>query len=113
MAVMSPTPIPVLNGTITYDFRNGDSYMPENVYGIGQKEISPNVWGMFAGEAAQTNPYSYDINGFDKLFWVNNNGAFTSYEIADFNLDGDVSGPDKNILSENNGIYSGVPKPQL
>jgi len=55
---------------------------------MGQKEIAPGVWAMFAGDVDQTDAISYDINGSDNI-WYLYNGNFNIYLVADCNLDGD------------------------
>ncbi len=104
IGVMSPTPVTVAQGMLTYDFRSGDSYTSG---GQGQKEIAPGVWGLFAGDGDQlTDINGYDINGVDNSSWMPQNGQFNVYGYGDYNLDGDVSGMDKILWSANNGVYS-------
>ena len=66
---------------------------------------------MFVGDADQIpDILSYDITGADKTIWEENNGVFDYYISPDFNLDGDVNGQDKAIWFDNNGVSSRVPK---
>ncbi len=109
MGAMTPAPVQKVGNQLSYDFRLTDSYVGSNI-SKGQKQMAPGMWALYAGEGSQVDPYSYDINGHDKLIWVWGNGAFQSYNSVDFNLDGDASGADKILWSENNGVFSSVPK---
>ncbi len=109
IGVMTPTPVDIVNGTLTHDFRAADSYDGEGT-GSGQKQLPTGEWGMFAGDADQSDFPSYDISGSDKTMWVSNNGKFNYYISSDFNLDGGVDGADKIFWFENNGISSRVPR---
>jgi len=107
IGVMTPQPIPIAN--MTYDFRLGDSYKGDT--GTGQKQLSNGKWAMLAGDCNQiVDIQSYDINGQDKVPWVERNGHFRVYAMPDFNLDGDVNGEDKIFWEANNGKSSRVPK---
>jgi len=104
IGVMSPTAIVVDQGTLSYDFRSGDSYTNG---ASGQKELVSGVWGLFAGDGDQLlDVNGYDINAQDNSSWAPQNGGFNVYGLADYNLDGDVSGLDKILWSINNGVYS-------
>lgn len=108
MGVMTDKIIDITDGELTYDFRVQDSYM-NGPASVGQKEITPGVWAMFAGDVDQTDEVSYDINGSDNI-WYQYNGNFNIYLVADCNLDGDINGADKHLWMENNGFSSRVPK---
>jgi len=110
MGIMTPAPIHFLSETddIEIDFRDNDSY--KDATSFGQIEIEQGVWGMFAGDADQSDIPSYDINGNDKSKWFNSNGVFDYYIQADMNLDADVNGNDKIYWDNNNGLSSRVPK---
>ena len=108
MGVMTPQPVEVINGILTYDFRLSDSY--HDATSFGQKQLSTGEWTMFAGDADQTDFPSFDIKGTDKTVWFQNNGTFDHYLSSDFNLDGDVNGRDKSFWDKNNGVSSRVPK---
>ena len=109
MGVMSPERVEVLDGTIVYDFRTQDSYRVSTSY--GQKEMPSRDWVMLAGDVDQiSDDYSYDINAYDKVDWVEDNGTFGYYKRSDLNLDGDISMQDKALWAENNGKLSVVPK---
>ena len=109
MGIMTSDAVNITDGKLSYDFRVRDSYRNGTEAGVGQKEIAPGVWAMFAGDADQTDAVSYDINGGDNI-WPQYNGAFGIYLTADLNLDGEVNGADKHIWMANNGFSSRVPK---
>lgn len=108
IGVMSPQPVPVTNGTLTYDFTSADSY--RDATGFGQKQFADGIWTMYAGDGNQSDFPSFDITGNDKTIWINENGNFDEYHIPDYNLDGDVNGGDKSLWDLNNGVSSRVPK---
>ncbi len=108
MGIMTPQKVPVINNSLSWDFRYSDSY--KDVTSYGQKEILPGTWVMFAGDGDQSDFPSFDIKGTDKTLWLDNNGIFQQYEISDFDLNGDVNGADKVLWFENNGVSSRVPK---
>lgn len=108
LSIMSPSPVAIVNRTMTWDFRPQDSY---HSGGAGQIELSPGVWVMLAGDGDQTqDPFSYDINGQDRTRFFYENGNFTTYLPSDYNMDGDVNGADKSLWSRNNGVFSAVAK---
>ncbi len=77
---------------------------------FGQKQLATGEWLMFTGDGNQDDLPSYDITGQDKAIWGEKNGVFDAYLVPDFNLDGDINGQDKILWSKNNGISSRVPK---
>lgn len=107
LPALSPVLVPIINDTMRFDFRVGDSYSGQN--GFGQKQIGGN-WFLFTGNVDQSNPSGYEITGSDKIIWATVNGNFGVYEGADFNLDSDISGLDRILWNVNNGISSGVQK---
>jgi len=108
LPVMTPTAVNVNGNTLTYDFKAGNSYTGS---GIGQKEISPGIWVMLAGNGDQFSDVAgYEVTGADKALWQNQNGYFNVYNPTDFNMDSDVNGTDRIIWGVNNGIFSDVPK---
>ncbi len=108
MGIMSPTPLPIEAGVLTYDFTTADSY--RDATSFGQKQLPNGVWFMYAGDGDQAEMPSYDISGGDKASWLGDNGFFNYYIESDYNLDGDINGADKVLWSGNNGISSRVPK---
>lgn len=108
MAVISHAPIPIINRSITYDFRVEEGY---TIGGNSQKEIEPGVWALYAGDGDQIKDViRYDINGSDKLLWNLQNGNFGQYLPSDFNFDGDVNGGDRSLWMLNNGVFGAVQK---
>ncbi len=109
LGIRSPMSVPVVGLTLSYDFRIADSY--HALIGSGQKELSPGVWGMFAGDGNQLiDPDGYDINLGDRVYWAPNNGLFDIYIPADYNLDGDINAADKVLWDANNGVFSTLRK---
>jgi len=116
MGIMSRNLVPIEDESLSYDFRVQNSYQGPSGSGSGQVYIGENgnddqVWVMFAGDGDQlADIQSYEISGFDKIIWFNDNGKFGLYLPSDYNLDGDVSSPDKIFWDRNNGVSSRVPK---
>ena len=106
---MSHLQVPVINGTITYDFRSRNSY--RKLLGAGQKEIVPGTYAMIAGNSDQTTSLfdARDINPKDLSKWLIDNGLTSSYFLSDMNLSGDVNVADKSLFLINNGLFSDVP----
>lgn len=102
LMIMSPQPVAVNNGTLTYDFSAADSY--SNTGSTGQKKLSNGKWVMYSGDINN----DLDINAADKAIWNVANGSFSTYSKEDVNLNGDVNGNDRIFWGENNGIFSSV-----
>jgi len=107
IAILTPEPVPINNYTLNYDFRLNESY--RTLTAFGQKQLQDGSYAMYAGDAI-SDEQGYDINGQDKAPWSLINGNFLIYNLADFNLDGDINGADKGIWFSNNGVTSLVPK---
>jgi len=107
LPILSPSPVPIVNRTLSLDFRSMNSYAN---FGSGQKEIASGVWAMFAGNSDQFQSESYDISGSDNYLWNSNNGFFNKYLPSDFNLNGDINADDKGVWLLNNGIFSSLPQ---
>lgn len=110
LVVMTPTPQPVVNGTISFDFRIQDSY--RRLFGAGQKQIAPGVFAMYAANGDQylSLESSGDINVSDMSEWLKENGQHSSYYRQDYDLNGDANVQDKGIYLRNIGIFTDVPK---
>ena len=110
LIVMSPTPLPVVNDTIKYDFRNNASF--RRLLGFSQKTMPSGVNAMFAGNGDQYVRFNspQDINNNDQDEWLKENGLNSSYFFMDFDLNGDVNVIDKALYQENIGIFTDVPK---
>ena len=109
LVAMSHLQVPVINGTINYDFRSRNSY--RKLLGAGQKEVVPGTYAMIAGNGDQTSsPFdARDINPKDLSKWLIDNGLTSSYFLRDLNLNGDVNVADKSLFLINNGLFSDVP----
>jgi len=109
MGVMSPQKVPVYSGRFVYDFTKQDSY--KDPTSVGQIEVKSGVWAMISGDSSQENdqPY-YDINGYDKAIWGNENGLYDEYLRSDYDMNGDINGNDKKIWSAKIGLSNRVPK---
>jgi|GEM_PF-6999922 len=105
--VMTPTAIPLVNNTLSYDFRTANSYNAGT--GFGQTQLG-GQWAMFAGDISQDSPVGYEVTGADQILWQAANGNFSVYRSEDTNLDGDVNGMDRILLNLNNGISSTLKK---
>ncbi len=112
LGIMTQFPVTVANRTLSYDFTQNNSYrdLPSPT-GYGQKQLPAGNWVMYSGDGQQVfDSPSFDINGSDKVLWLDNNGIFDRYQTADFDLNGDVSGVDRILWNDNNGITSRVPR---
>ncbi len=110
LIVMSPTPLPVVNDTIKYDFRSNTSY--RSLLGFTQKGLSTGVNAMYAGNGDQylSIQSPVDINVNDVSEWLKENGLHSSYYFMDFDLNGDVNVQDKTYYLNNIGVFTDVPK---
>ena len=86
LPVMTPTPMPVVDGVASFDFRANQSYV--RLLGSGQKEVKPGVFAMYAGNGDQmTAPESpKDINSNDVSLWAMDNGKHSGYYFQDYDL---------------------------
>ncbi len=108
LVIMSHTALPIVNGVLTYDFRNKQSYIldPLNSGGFfGQIEITPGVYAMYAGNGEQElsngDDQDTDINASDSAKLRNGSPASRSYKLVDYNMDGDVSALDLFLWRKN------------
>jgi hypothetical protein len=110
--------LPIVPGvdssTISYDFRIQQSY-EDDPFGFGvfsQKEITPGIFAMFAGNGDQTlsAQSDTDINFDDRSFWELGNGDIGQYRSADYNLNGDTNFNDRLTWERNNGSFTSVPR---
>jgi len=115
LLVMSHEPLDIVDGKITYDFRDKQSYVYDplglgQIY--GQKEILPGKWAMIAGNGEQvTNSKSdTDINADDGTYWILENTIFGRYLNGDFNMNGDTNFNDRTLWEFNNGKFTSVPR---
>jgi hypothetical protein len=109
LIIMSPEPVQVVNGTLTYDFRYTQSY------GNGQKLIipgTPGTYAMYTGNGDQTKEVfsDTDINFDDNQYWGTQNGTIGRYRNGDYNMNGDCNYNDRTTFEFNNGVDSSVPR---
>jgi len=65
---------------LSYNFCLENSYQ----LGIGQKQLTPGVWAMYARDGNQIDDVNgYDINGLDNADWSLGNGLFGVYNVFD------------------------------
>jgi hypothetical protein len=115
LIVMSHVPVPIVNGKITYDFRNKQSYINDPLgFGAfsGQKQIMTGKYAMLAGNGNQTTTTASDtdINFDDRSFWETLNGLIAKYRNSDYNLNGDTNFNDRRTWELNNGKFTSVPR---
>lgn len=115
LLIMSPQPLSIVNGVISYDFRSNQSYLNDPYGGgsyVGQKEFSPGLFCMYAGNGDQTerNSSDTDINASDFLHWLNSGSILRTYQASDFNMDGELSTFDREVLFINVPKVTSVPR---
>ena len=108
LPIMTPTPMPVVDGIVSFDFRSNQSYT--RLLGDGQKEVKPGVFAMYAGNGDQilAPESAKDINANDVTLWARDNGKHSGYYFQDYDLSGDVNVHDKAIWLQNNGVFTDV-----
>lgn len=108
LAVMTPTPIQVVDGLLSFDFRTNQSYTA--LLGYQQKEVAPDKFVMYAGNGDQFIAFesSRDINASDNGLWAKDNGKHSGYYFQDYDLNGDVNVHDKALWILNNGVFTDV-----
>jgi hypothetical protein len=114
LIVMSPQPVSVINGTLTFDFRNTQSYIDDIGFGgFGQKLIiPPQTYAMYAGNGQQVLDVNsdIDINFDDRTYWEGQNGTTGKYRTGDYNMNGDCNYYDRITWEFNNNRFSTVPR---
>ena len=115
LLVMSDTLVPIVGDTsMVYDFTNKESFVAVDpdfgtTIGVGQKEVSSQVYAMFGGNGEQEQSQNdTDLNVDDEIIWGGINGNRATYRFGDFNLNGDVNFNDRIIWELNNGKFTGV-----
>ncbi|GAA3576456.1 hypothetical protein [Snuella lapsa] len=107
LIVMSHQAVPIVNGVLTYDFRNQQSYIndPVGIGYVGQKQITTGVYAMFAGNGDQGDAIisseDTDINSNDFNMWSLNKNMFPIYHIPDYDMNGDINSNDFNLWEKN------------
>jgi len=105
MAVMSDNIAIPIEGKLTYDFTQGDSY--KGALGMGQIRLADRRYAMIAGNPEvinSSNSYT-DVNTRDLSAVSADLGANSGYFNCDLDLDGDVNIQDKSLSLENNGMF--------
>jgi hypothetical protein len=118
LIIMSPEPLPILDGTLTFDFRANQSYIydPFNFGAVGQKEVQAGVFVMYAANGDQVKTGieldgdDVGINFNDRTYWEGQNGVVGRYRFADYNLNGDCNYNDRTTFEFNNGRFTSVPR---
>ena len=108
LIVMSPTPVPIVNGRLTHDFTQSDSYI--SLIGHGQKEMSDGSFAMFLGNIEHDELGINDINFNDIIRFIEFNGEHSSYYEADVDFNGDVNVADQRKILSNIGVFTEVPQ---
>ncbi len=107
LPIMSPSKMPIVEGKVSFDFTNSNSFVA--LLGTGQKEITPGRWVMIAGNGQQDDFIeSGDINVNDLSKWSREEGDNSGYYFSDFDLNGDVNVQDKGLVLRNFGVFSDV-----
>jgi len=114
LIVMSHEPVPVVDHTLTYDFRSQQSYIddPFGFGWVGQKEILPGVYALYGGNGDQASgEYTdTDITADDQAFWMQQNGIYGLYKFGDYIMNGDVNSDDVILWGLNNSKTTSVPR---
>ncbi|PHN00648.1 DUF7507 domain-containing protein, partial [Flavilitoribacter nigricans] len=113
LIVMSHEAVPVVDGTLTYDFRGQQSYLNDPFLSglpIAQKEVIPGVFAMYAGNSDQdsVDDEDVDITSSDNAKWLNNGAETRTFNLVDYNMDGDVSALDYDLWQANSPKFTSV-----
>jgi len=112
LIVMSHAPQPIVNGVLTYDFRDKQSYAEDPLFVgcVSQKEVLPGVFCMYAGNGDQTasGDSDTDLNSNDLNVWDLDKNQFLLYAIPDYDMNGDVNSNDKNLWYKNTNRFTCV-----
>ncbi len=106
LPAMSHVPVPIVNGSITYDFTKQNSFT--SILGVGQVEDEFGNYMMLAGNGELILELSsdIDINARDLTLWLQNNGANSSYFLEDYDMNGDINIKDRILWEKNNGLFT-------
>ena len=107
---MSPNPVTMLNGNMSFDFTLSDSYVVVDPPSYGSKKLTDGQWVMLSGDAVKNTPSSYfDIGPSEMQLWNVAAGLSDQYRAADFNMDADINSNDLVLWKANAGKYSAIP----
>ena len=103
LLVMSADPVSVINGALSYDFRDKESYKAGIGLFVGQKLVLPGVYAMYAGNGDQTSTTNEDtdITAVDYVKWLSTGSKTRIYNMVDYNMDGDISSLDFDLWQIN------------
>ena len=106
LPIMSRTRVPIVNGTIVYDFSAQDAYT--SIVGVGQIRTEDGRYAMAAGNGELVTDLSsdLDINARDLSCWLQINGSNSSYFLEDYDMNGDVNVKDRLLWEKNNGLFT-------
>ncbi len=106
LTVMSQYQVPVIDGVISYDFSDKESY--RGLIGFGQVEIEDDVYAMHGGNIYQDGESRIDISHGDINSYHRENGRHSSYLLGDVDFNGDVNVKDRQYIMRNYGSFSDV-----
>ncbi|MBW6461172.1 MAG: hypothetical protein K0B08_11435, partial [Bacteroidales bacterium] len=116
LKIMTPQAVPIVNGTLNFDFRYNQSYTQDPLplfFGDGQKllpGLTPDTYAMYAGNGQQASPGSLTgIDFVDRIIWEITTGTIGRYRAGDFNMNADCTTTDRNTWEVNNGKFTIVP----
>ena len=110
LGVMSPNPVTMVNGNMSFDFTLSDSYVVVDPPSYGSKKLTDGQWVMLSGDAVKNTPSSYfDIGPSEMQLWNVAAGLSDQYRAADFNMDADINSNDLVLWKANAGKYSAIP----
>ncbi|MEZ4990403.1 MAG: DUF4347 domain-containing protein [Saprospiraceae bacterium] len=117
LIVMSDVAVPIIDGTMTYDFRDKPSYLYDPFISgsfITQKQVLPGIYAMYAGNGDQDttadDDADTDILSSDYAKWLNNNPENRVFKLVDYNMDGDISALDFELWQSNSPRFTSVPR---
>lgn len=115
LIVMSDSPVGVVDGKLSYDFRDKQSYLNDPFNSgsfVRQKEVLPGVFAMIAGNGDQSLSASEDtdITASDYSKWLGAGPLTQIYSIVDYNMDGEVSALDFDLWQQNSPSFTSVPR---
>lgn len=105
LGIISANALTGISEVYLYDFTDGEN----KAFGgsLGQKQLETGIWGMFAGDGNSNGVIEPD----DIITGWNASAGTKGYNSSDFDLDSQVSNPDKNDLwVENIGAACQVPE---
>jgi hypothetical protein len=107
LGIMSPgfVDIECEGAYISWDFRTSDSYKPL-AFRVGQKEVEPGVWAMYAANGDQTASIAA-INSTDHTVWKQLQGLLGYYP-SDYNMNVSTNSTDESVWKVNQNRTTAV-----